>query len=346
MSNKPNNEEEVDLGSLFILIGRGFSNLFNFIASLFKQLFHFLITILLFLKKNAIKLSIAAIIGGIAGAVLELKTEKHFGSDLHVQTNFESARQLYNNILFYNDLVKQKNHNLLAETFRISNDEAKSLKKFSINPVKNTNDIITSYDDLILTIDTLTVKSLSFYDFKRAFTKFNYKVHVVQVQATKNNVFSKLDDVIISSITENKYFNKLKELNNENLNRTDLILRKNLAQTDSLHNVYKQVLLEEAKKTNSGTTIDLGTKQQGSSREIELFEATRDLNKELKKVSDDMAEKSEIINIISNFQPIGYEIKGISNNKVVQLGLAAMLLTILGLLLIQLNTYLNNYKNK
>ena len=36
MSTKQNNEEEVDLGSLFIIIGNGFKKLFNFIGGVFK----------------------------------------------------------------------------------------------------------------------------------------------------------------------------------------------------------------------------------------------------------------------------------------------------------------------
>ena len=48
---KNNNEEEVDLGSLFVIIGKGFKNFFNFIGSIFKGAFHFLISILLF-KRN------------------------------------------------------------------------------------------------------------------------------------------------------------------------------------------------------------------------------------------------------------------------------------------------------
>ena len=44
MSTKnQNNEEEVDLGSLFVIIGKGFKNFFNFIGSIFKGIFHFLI---------------------------------------------------------------------------------------------------------------------------------------------------------------------------------------------------------------------------------------------------------------------------------------------------------------
>ena len=335
-------EEEIELGSLFVIIGRGFSKLFNFIGNIFKGIFHFLILILLFLKKNALKIGIAALIGIIIGSYLELDKETKYGADLQVQPNFESSRQLYNNISFYNDLVKQKDTVLLAETFKISTPEAATLKKFQIVPVRNENDIISSYDELILSVDTLTVKSYSFDQFKRMFTDYDYKIHKVTVQSTKNNVFSKLDDVIISSITENQYFNKLKELNNENLSRTDAMLRNNLAQADSLHKVYKKVLVEEAKKPTSGTSIDMGNGKK-TAKELELFDSKREISKDLKDITEERAEKSEVVNVISNFQQVGYEIKGIQKNYAFQLAILFAGLMISILLLLKLNTYLNNY---
>ncbi|MFL3661813.1 MAG: hypothetical protein ACI6PN_08690, partial [Polaribacter sp.] len=76
-NNKPlntenNNQEEVDLGSLFVIIGKGFSNFFNFIGTIFKGIFHFLIIVLIFLKKNYKPISTAALIGLIAGFALEM----------------------------------------------------------------------------------------------------------------------------------------------------------------------------------------------------------------------------------------------------------------------------------
>lgn len=336
-------QEEIELGSLFVIIGRGFSKLFNFIGNLFKGIFHSIILALLFLKKNVLKIGIATLLGVLIGAFIEFNKETTYGADLQVQPNFESSRQLYNNINFYNDLVKQKDTVLLAETFKISVPEASSLKKFEIFPVSNENDIITSYDELILSVDTLTVKSYSFDQFKRMFTDYDYKIHKITVQSTKNNVFSKLNDVIISSITENQYFNKLKELNNENLNRTDAMLRKNLAQADSLHNVYKKVLIEEAKKSASGTSINTGTSKK-SAKELELFDSKSKISEDLKDIIEDKAEKSEVINVISNFQSVGYEIKGIQKNYAFLLGLIGASIMILFLLLIQLNRYLDNYK--
>jgi len=336
-------EEEIELGSLFIIIGKGFSNLFTFIGGIFKVIYHLFILILLFIKDNLIKLVLAAIIGGAIGTFFEYQKDATYGADLQVQPNFKSSRQLYNNVNYYNDLVKQKDTASLAMTFNISMAEAGTLKKFEIYPIKTENDIITSYDDLILSVDTLTAKSYSFATFKKTFTDFDYKVHNIHVVATKNNIFSSLDEVIISSIVDNTFFNRIKTLTNETLNRTDSLLRQNLTQIDSLRRVYMKVLIEEAKKQNSGTNIDLGGTIK-STKELELFETNKRINKDLKDIVENKSEMYEVVNVISNFQPTGYEIKGIDKNYgFLAAGLGAVLITLL-LLLKKLNTYLNDYK--
>jgi len=346
MSTKNNqNEEEVELGSLFLIIGSGLRSFFNFVFNIIKELYHFLILILLFLKENFKKLAIAVIAGGIIGAVLEYNKDTTYGADLQVQPNFKSSRQLYNNISYYNDLVKQKDTASLSKTFGISKDESASLKKFEITPIKNANDLLTSYDELILSVDTLTAKSYSFDAFKRTYTDYDYKVHNIQVVATQNNIFPKLNEVIISSIVENKYFDKVRVLTNENLNRTDSLLRKNLIQIDSLRKVYMQVLIEESKKISSGTNIDLGGTKK-TTKEIELFEASRRISEDLEEISEDKSEKSEVINMISNFQPVGYEIKGVQENYVFLLAGFGFSLMVLLILFKKLNHYLNHYNKK
>jgi hypothetical protein len=342
-TNQKNNEEEVDLGSLFVIIGKGFSNFFNFIGNIFKGLFHAVISSLIFLKENSIKIGIATVIGLAAGIFLETTTSSKYGSDLLLEPNFKSSRQLYNNINYYNDLVKQKDTATLQKTFNLDKESAASLKKFEIVPLKIDSDLIDAYNDLILSVDTLTIKSYEYKDFKAAFTDYDYKVHKVTVIAEKNNVFDKLDDVIISSVVNNKYFNRLKVLNNENLNRTDSLYRENLTQIDSLRQVYMLVMLEEAKKLTTGTSIDLGGEKR-TTKELELFETNRKINSDLKKIAKEKSQKYEVINVISNFQPIGYEIKGVTKNKGFLLGLAGAGFMIIFLLLLKVNTFLENYK--
>ena len=342
-SSKSNNEEEVDLGSLFVIIGKGFSNFFNFIGNIFKGIFHFFISILIFLKENSFKIGIAAIIGFAVGIFLEVKSSDTYSSDMLVQPNYKSVSQLYNNINYYNDLVEQKDTLGIQNTFNLDKETAASLKEFSIEPIANENDIINAYNDFVLEVDTTTVSSYTFEDFKASFKDLDYKTHEINVIAEKNDVFNKLDEIIISSVVKNKYFSRVKELTNENLNRTDSLLRQNLGQVDSLRKVYMQVMIEEAKKQSNGTSIDLGGEKR-STKELELFATKRSLNSELKNVVIDKSEKYEVVNVISNFQPVGYKIDGVSENKAVQFSILGILLMIFLLLFTKINTYLGNYK--
>jgi hypothetical protein len=342
-TNQKNNEEEVDLGSLFLIIGRGFSKLFSFTGSVFKRVFNFSIITLIFLKENIVKIAIAGFIGMIVGLFIENKKPLTYGSDLLLEPNFKSARQLYNNINYYNDLVKQKEIVALQNIFSLDSASAASLLKFEIEPLRIDTDVINSYNDLILEVDSLTIKSYEYDNFQASFTDFDYKIHKVTVIAGKNNVFDKLDDVIISSLVNNAYFNRLKVLTNENLNRTDSIYRQNLSQIDSLRKVYMQVMMEEAKNQTSGTNIDLGG-EKTTAKELELFDTNRRINYDLSDIAIDKSEKYEVLNVISNFQPVGYEITGITKNYAFLLTFLGVSIMILSLLLLQLNKYLGNYK--
>ena len=104
-----------------------------------------------------------------------------------------------------------------------------------------------------------------------------------------------------------------------------------------------QVMLDEAKKTSNGTNIDLGG-DKSATKELELFEINKRINSDLKKISEQKSEQYEVLNVISSFQPIGYEIKGVTKNYAFILALLGSGLMIVYLLLVRLNNYLDNYK--
>ncbi len=343
--NQKDNEEEVDLGSLFVTIGKGFSNLFNFIGNIFKVLFHLIICILIFFKTNIVKIGVASLLGFLLGVFLEVIKADSYEAELLLEPNFKSTRQLYNNVNYYNDLVKQKDTASLQKIFNLDKNIAASLKEFEIEPLKIDRDIINAYDDLILSIDTLTIKSYEYSDFEDSFTDFDYKVHKVTVRAEKNDVFDQLEDVIIFSVANNNYFKRLKKLTNENLNRSDSLYRQNLTQVDSLRKVYMEVMVAEAKKLTTGTNIDLGG-QIKTTKELELFETNRKINADLEDISTQKSTKYEIINVLSSFQPIGTEIKGVTKNYAFLFSFITTGLMVVFLLIKQLNGYLNHYTKK
>lgn len=64
----------------------------------------------------------------------------------------------------------------------------------------------------------------------------------------------------------------------------------------------------------------------------------------MEEIIEKKSTKYEVINVLSNFQRIGTEVKGVTKNYVFLLGALGAGLMILWLLLRQLNTYLENYK--
>ena len=341
-TDKNKNEEEVDLGSLFVIIGKGFNHLFNFIGSIFKGIFHFLIITLIFFKQHFLKILASGLLGFIFGAYLDYNKEVIYESKMIVKPNFYSTKQLYGNILFYNVLVNQKEYKLLMETFKISQEEAESLREFSIKPIINENDIIISYDELAVSVDTLAIKDYNIESFKESFTNYDYFNHEIKVKSTQNKIFKKFDKIILSSILENDYFKNVKESENSNLDRSYNLYDKNISQIDTLRKVYEKVLLEDAKNSSSGTNINMSGEIKNLA-DIELFKINRNLDSYLTKIIEEKSEKDKIINVISSFQKVGNVSGGIlKSSKFIyfSIGFIAM---VLFLLLMKLNTFLDKY---
>lgn len=338
-----NNEEEVDLGALFLIIGKGFSNFFNFIGSIFKGIFHGLIVILLFIKKNIYYIAIPGLVGVVIGAFLEFKDSDLYGSEMLVKPNYKSSKLLYKNISFYNDLIEEKDTISLQKTFGISRDDASSLRKITIEPVMSEYDIVSSYDEFVTEVDTTTIKSYEYESFKKSFTEYDYKVHRIEAIAEKKDVFLKLEKTIISSVENNNYFKRLKTLTYDNLNTTDALIKKSISQIDSLQKSIIVSSVEAAQKPSGGTNIEMGS-QNSKPKEVELLETNRRLIKDLQNLVEDKSEKNLVLNVVSNFKPVGYKIQNITKNSAFLLGGAGVLFAIFILLLVQLNTYLNNYK--
>ncbi len=346
MTNKKNNsnEEEVDLGSLFLIIGKGFSNLFNFIGGVFRGIFDFFIQIVLFFKNNFLKIGVATLVGVIVATYLDFSKGVIYQSEMVVQPNFKSTEQVYKNIEYYNTLTKLEDKTLLANAFNISQDEAKSLESFSILPLETEKDIVTSYDKIIRKVDTLAAKGYLYKNFKNSFTDLDYSFHKIKVKSRRNNIFTKLENTIIKDINNNNYFKVQKEISISNIERTKQVFKSNLQKADTLQSSYIKALLLSAKKETKGTTIDMGSTNNAKPKEIELFATIRNINDKLSDINVLKAKNTHIINVISSFQKVGSKTEGVLGNRYVKYGLLGGFLMTLFLLLIKLNRFLNNYK--
>ena len=349
MSNElpqPQASEEVDLGQLFKLIGNAFNKFFRFIASIFKGLFHLIILFLLFIQKHFIKFTVVGIIGLAIGIYLDLNKETNYISTMVVEPNFNSVQQLYNNIGFYNELADAQDSTALAEAFNISKNEAATIKEFRVESYSDENQKVQLFDKFVRSLDTTTQKTIDMEAYLKNFNSLDARFHTVSVIATNNNIAKKIQPSIITSISRNEYFSLQKNISDINIKLQDSIYKKQVTEIDSLQLLYKKVMLKEADKAMEGTNISLGENGKESNKELALINKMDELKSSLVELNEERANKSSILNVISDFPRKGVEVKGFLNSYKFLVPIIFLGLTFFVLLLISLNAYLNNYKKE
>lgn len=346
MSDKTSrSEEEIDLGQLFTLIGRGSSKLGGFVGNLFQFMFSIILAVIFFIKKHIVKLVAAGLLGLLIGLVFELTGDVRYEASMVVKPNYESGRQLYKNIAYYDELVRQENIELLSSTFNISKQEAESIKSFEIEPITNENFVLSKYDDFVASLDSTISLNLEYDEYKNEFPEYSFFQHKIIVVSTANDVFLKLENSIVSGIVDNPYFKGLKESKKDLLERNENYLNTSLVDVDTLREVYKEVMLAEARKVSSqGTNINM-TSTNESSKELDLFTEEVRINNEIDAISIDRIHNSEILNVISSFQPIGFISKGFAKRPIVLWSFGSEVFLLLILLVIELNHFLNRKMN-
>lgn len=349
MADQPvqqNNSDEIDLGQLFQMIGRGFQKFFNFIASIFKGIFHLIMLFLLFVQKNIVVIGAALIIGGVGGFVLDSITPEKYISRMVVEPNFNSVQQLYNNIAFYNDLAKAQDSVALATALNITEHEAASIKEIFTDSYSDENQKIKIFDQFIKELDTTTIKAIDYENYLQNFNSMDARFHQISLISTDNRVAKKAQPAIINSISVNEYFKLQKRINDENLKLQEEIYKNQLAEIDSLQSLYRTVLVKEADKPMQGTSINLAEGGESKGRELALVQEKDVLKEKLVELNEERANKSTIINVISDFPTRGVELKGIWNSYKFKLPVFLLILVLGALALLELNRYLKTYNQK
>lgn len=343
---KQNQSEEVDLIQVFRMIGNGFNRFFKFIGSIFKAIFKAVIALLIFIQKNIKKFAIAGAVGIGLGIYLDLTKETEYVSTMVVEPNFNSVQQLYNNVNFYNELAEAEDYVSLANALNISQSDAATLKKITVQSFSDENQKIKLFDEFVRELDSTTRSTIDYKSYIKNFNTLDAKFHQIKVISTNSMLAKKIQQTIINSIANNEYFKVQKQINDENLYLQDTIYRKQLREIDSLQKLYKQVMLETAKNPNLGTNINMADKESSQNKELELIRQIDVLKKNLVALNQERANKSNILNVISDFPNQGVELKGIFNRYVFWSFLGALAFVFLILSVLELNKYLKKYSKE
>ena len=282
--HKPTSSDEIDLGQLFHIIGRGFSAVFRGILRLF-----------IYLKNNFIILAALVFIGFAIGYALKFVIRDELKTEIIVKPNFDSKDYLYN-------VVEEIGSNLsLNDTifFRelgIVVSELKSLR-IQIEPIQETEedlnqessfkylDILQNFKEESFVLDAVKSEIQKKSNLNHRITFF-YKNSLPGRAATLR---------LMGYIENNSYFNALKKVYDENAIAKIERNKELIEQIDSLVSGFSNNL-EKDRSAGQGTLV-LDNKENFDV--TSLLSLKNNLIKEIERKKLELVEQKEVIKVIN-----------------------------------------------
>ena len=344
-----NDTEEVDLGQLFKSIGIAFQKMINFIASIFKGLFHYLILIIRHFYLQIKWYALAGFSGLIVGVIADINSDKLFGANLFLKTNFDSGYQVYENIKNLHELASEKDSVKIAEILGIEVSEAANLKGFYVSPYLDVNESTRMFEEFYTGLDSVTRIETTYNDYIKQLSAYNYKTHRIGVASTDKTIFPRLREKFVKAISANKYLNNVLEVNQKNFDREIEILTNQGKEVDDLVEKYLEIRQRESEKEpipGSGTNLYLGNAQQSELliNEAELIKEKLIFDFKIREITEAKALNDNILSVLSDFPETGYDIQEwYQKNKFIYPALFIGI-TFLAFIFIRLGTFVKNYQ--
>lgn len=344
-TSKPKNtneSEEIDLGVLFNAIGNGISKLFKSISNIILFVLNTIVQLAVFVRKRIVYFALASILGLATGVFLERSTPLKYIATATVEPHFDSARQLYSNILYLNDLAAQRDSVQLASFFGISLSEAASLTKLEITPFVTKTSLLQEYNNYTTGLDSLVATEMSYKQYVKQISDFERKIHMLKVESTQQDVFPSLLAPLTASVTQAKYFKDQQATQLANLELMDSITQVSIVQADSLLSLFEEVRIVEANKAFSNGTNLYMSESTEDNAEIALLNRKITLSEQIEKIRLDKLKARNVVDVVAAFPELGYLDESFWKNKKTQGIAAGLMLLSLFYLTLYLDTFLKS----
>jgi len=345
--------EEVDLGQLFKLIGNGFRNFFNFIGSILNRLFLAFVWMVFFVKKHFLKIALAGIIGFAYGFIKQKTGDPVYKSEIVIKQNYSTGENLYNTLIYYNELIKNGDSIALSENLKIQPSEANMIVDLELESVLNENNKLKLFDNYSKELDSTLASTFMFETFVENSNEYDYQIQKITLKSLSKKTYTNVFTQIIENIESTEFIKNEQKKDLTELNNRENIIKQSLQASDSLQKVYKNVLEKSVEKVAGGeTSITFeGSDDNNITKEYELYNSDLVLRRELVNIQREKEDIENIIEIVSSGQNEGtldnsQDVFGLNLNKNLFYGLLLALLVFGILLTLEFLKFLEKYKNK
>lgn len=281
-----NNSDEIDLGQLFQLIGRGFNAIFRWILRVF-----------LYLKKYILLLIGLVVVGLAIGYGLNKIISKKFKTEVIVKPQIESKNYLYDVVSEIKSNIKSKD-TLFFKSIGVDNIDFDGLN-IEISRVAEVggSESDIKYLELLQSFEnTDAIADIVRAELQNK-SSFNHRITFYYKNADFGREFAQK---VLNYINTNTYFNGLLEVYRSNANARIDEDQKLLTQVDQIINNYTTGLAAK-ESTSSNERIVLDNQEQVNIADI--FEYKTGLIRDIEAKKLELEERTVPVSIINLGQP-------------------------------------------
>ncbi|WP_321826088.1 hypothetical protein [Maribacter dokdonensis] len=281
-----NNSDEIDLGQLFQLIGRGFNAVFRWFLRVF-----------LYLKKNLLILIGLVIIGLAIGYGLNQIISKKYKTEVIVKPQIESKNYLYDVVSEIQSNIKSKD-TLFFKSIGVDSIDFDGLNvEISRVAEVGNSESDLKYLELLQSFEnTDAIADIVRAELQNK-SSFNHRITFYYKDSIFGKVFA---EKVLSYINTNTYFNGLLEVFRSNANKRIDENQKLLTQVDQIITNYTLGLVSKG-NTSSNEKIVLDNQEQVNIADI--FEYKTKLIRDIETKKLELEEQTLPISIINLGQP-------------------------------------------
>lgn len=281
-----NNSDEIDLGQLFQLIGRGFNAIFRWFLRVF-----------LYLKKNILLLIGLVVIGLAIGYGLNQIISKKYKTEVIVKPQIESKNYLYDVVAEIQSNIKSKD-TMFFKSIGIEDIDFNGLdiEISRVAEVGNSESDLQYLELLQSFENTDAIADIVRAELQNK-SSFNHRITFYFKNAAFGKMFS---EKILEYINTNNYFNRLLEVYRDNATARIEEDEKLLIQVDKIIENYTNGL---ASKGNSSSSDKIILDNQEQVNIADIFEYKTGLIRDIESKKLELEEHIEPVSIINLGQP-------------------------------------------
>ncbi len=286
-SNRDKQSDEIDLGQLFQMIGNAFQRLFRSFLGLF-----------VYLKRNAIKLGILAIVGLAIGFGLNQIVTKKQKTEIIVKPNLESRNYLYGVVAEIDAKLKAKDSSFFGP-MGISGEDLIGFQ-IMIEPIEKLNENVDADDEIkyLELLEKFKNDDLITDVLRREIFNKSTLNHRITFFYKDIEAGSKISNNLIAYINSNAYFKELVGISKENAEERIKQNESLIAQIDNLVAHFSE---DTSEGLSEGGRIIFDTQEK--SEIFSLLNFKNNLIKDIERKKLEMQGQQEAIQIINFGQP-------------------------------------------